>query len=227
MSHMTRAELSRDGAVRTALARLLIDQGETDCGHRLVWTLFADDPDSERDFIFREAEPGRYLIVSARLPSDAQGLWRLDTKDYAPALQAGQRFGFTLRANPAIAVKKPGAERSQRVDAVMHAKTKAAAQTGVKQSFDAEAIEQAALPWLFARAPALGVEFVSELCSAGGYRQIRIPQGKAQSISFSVIDYEGVLVVTDPDRIAHALTKGVGKARAYGCGLLLLRPLGG
>ncbi len=220
MSHITRAELSRDNAARTALTALLREQGGTDGGHRLVWTLFAGDPDAPRDFVFREAEPGRYLIVSTRAPSDVQGLWRMETKVYAPAFQVGQRFGFALRANPATAVKQVGDKRGKRVDAIMHAKTKAA------EPLTAEALEQVALDWLLIRESALGVHFARDLCSASGYRQIRISRGGAKPISFSVIDYEGVLEVTDPDLLTRALMRGVGKARAYGCGLLLLRPLG-
>lgn len=37
--------------------------------------------------------------------------------------------------------------------------------------------------------------------------------------------YDGRLEVTDPDRMRHALTRGIGKAKAYGCGLLTLAPL--
>ena len=85
----------------------------------------------------------------------------------------------------------------------------------------------AALTWLFARETRLGVAFDRERCSAGGYRQVRIGRAGAKPIRHSVIDFEGVLTVVDPDLLGHALTGGVGKARAYGCGLLLLRPLAG
>ena len=221
MTWLTRAELRRDEPAQRALARLLLDEGARDVGHRLVWTLFANDADAERDFLYREAEPGRFLVLSAREPADPTGLWDLRTKPYAPSLTEGLRLGFALRANPAQSVKTPGRDRGVRVDAVMHAKTLA---TG---RFDAEDVEAAALAWLFAREVRLGVSFERQACSAGGYRQVRIARPGAKPIRHSVIDCEGVLTVVDPAALARSLTGGVGKARAFGCGLMLLRPLAG
>jgi CRISPR system Cascade subunit CasE len=37
--------------------------------------------------------------------------------------------------------------------------------------------------------------------------------------------FDGVLRVTDVDRLRHALTHGIGHAKAFGCGLLTLAPL--
>ncbi|MFF9497174.1 type I-E CRISPR-associated protein Cas6/Cse3/CasE [Streptomyces flaveolus] len=37
--------------------------------------------------------------------------------------------------------------------------------------------------------------------------------------------FEGRLEVTDPDTLRRTLTQGIGRARAYGCGLLTLAPL--
>ncbi len=38
-----------------------------------------------------------------------------------------------------------------------------------------------------------------------------------------VLDYEGVLTVEDPVLFLSALTVGFGRARAFGCGLMLVR----
>ncbi len=221
MTWLTRAELRRDEPAQKVLARLLLDEGARDVGHRLVWSLFASDPDAPRDFIYREAEPGRFLILSAREPDDPQKLWSLQTKTYAPPLTVGLRLGFALRANPAQSVKTLGRDRGVRVDAVMHAKKQAGAR------FEAEDVEAAALAWLFAREARLGVAFDRSLCSAGGYRQIQIVRRGVKPIRHSVIDYEGVLTVTDPEALASSVRDGVGKARAFGCGLVMLRPLAG
>ena len=48
--------------------------------------------------------------------------------------------------------------------------------------------------------------------------------GVRKPITFSEIDYEGVLTVADPAKLTAALFTGVGKARSYGCGLMLVRP---
>jgi CRISPR system Cascade subunit CasE len=219
MTWLTRAEVRRDEPAQKALARLLLDEGARDVGHRLVWSLFAQETDARRDFLYREVEPGSYLILSEREPGDPKGLWAMQTKRYEPSVISGQRLGFALRANPAQSVKVEGRDRGIRVDAVMHAKAR------LGRVFGAEDVEVAALTWLFTRETRLGVKFDKERCSAGGYRQVQIGRAGAKPIRHSVIDYEGVLEVQNPDALAEALTGGVGKARAYGCGLLLLRTL--
>ena len=219
MTWLTRAGLRRDAPSQRALTRLLLDEGARNAGHRLVWSLFTDDPDADRDFIYREAEPGRFLILSDRQPSDPHALWDLESKPYAPTFSVGQRLGFALRANPAQSVKAPGRDRGVRVDAVMHAKTLAGG------TLDPESVEAAALDWLFAREGRLGVRFDRTFCSAGGYRLVDIPRDGGKKIRHAVIDYDGVLELVDPAAMIETVTRGVGKARAYGCGLLMLRPL--
>ena len=43
--------------------------------------------------------------------------------------------------------------------------------------------------------------------------------------SFSVVTYEGILTVTDPEVFREGLTCGIGKKKAYGCGLMTVIPL--
>ncbi|MFQ6144591.1 type I-E CRISPR-associated protein Cas6/Cse3/CasE [Streptomyces seoulensis] len=44
-------------------------------------------------------------------------------------------------------------------------------------------------------------------------------------VSMVTVTFDGRLEVTDPDLLRRALTHGIGKAKAYGCGLLTLAPL--
>lgn len=219
MTWLTRAELRREAPAQNALASLLLSTTRQDVGHRLVWSLFSDDPDAKRDFIYREAEPGRFLVLSERQPNDQTHIWTLQTKPYTPLFESGQKLAFSLRANPARSVKTPGRDRGIRVDAVMHAKTQA------MTPLDSDQVERVALEWLFDRQVRLGVCFDPNFCAAGGYRQVRIGRKAGSPIRHSVIDYEGVLEVADPVALLSAVREGVGKARAYGCGLLMLRPL--
>ena len=223
MSWMTRAELRRDDAASAALVSLLRDAGGRDMGHRLVWTLFSDDPDAARGFLYREAEVGSYLIVSDRPPVDPKGLWSLQSKPYAPDLRAGMRLGFALRANPTRWVKTSERPQGTRVDVVMHAK-KASLAASEKVVWGPDAIERVALGWLFEREARLGIRFDRALCAAGGYRQVVIARGDERPIRFSVIDYEGVFDVVEPEPLLDAARNGLGRAKAHGCGLLLIRP---
>lgn len=218
MSFITRAHLRQDAPAARALARLLLDQSESDNGHRLVWTLFGQEPDSARDFLYRESAPGHFLVVSPRRPHASDDIWVLESRPYDPLLPVGATYAFSLRANPAASVARPG-KRGLRVDAVTHART----QKGDPLTADEK--EEAALAWLYARAPRLGVTFEREFCAASGYRRVSVPRKGAAPAQFSLIDFEGALRVEDPALLAQALRQGVGRARAYGAGLLLLRPL--
>ena len=44
-----------------------------------------------------------------------------------------------------------------------------------------------------------------------------------ETLCFSTVDFSGQLTVTDPQAFRTALLGGVGSAKAFGCGLLLVR----
>lgn len=56
-----------------------------------------------------------------------------------------------------------------------------------------------------------------------GYRQHRIERRGQAPISLSTVDLSGTLSVTDAERFNRALLAGVGRAKAFGCGRLLVR----
>jgi CRISPR system Cascade subunit CasE len=204
------------------IGALLCEQADGDGGHRLMWTLFQDvhDGPAWRQFLFRKSDERTYFIVSSSTPEDPHELWQLAPKPYDPRPIEGRRYSFLLRANPAIAARQ-GDRSSLRADAVMHAK-RASKASGSPWGREQEA--DAALAWLFKREAALGVRFDKEECEANAYAQVRIQRKDGRSIRFSSVDYRGRLVVVDPDKLTKALLTGIGKARAFGCGLMLIRP---
>ncbi|MER8009723.1 type I-E CRISPR-associated protein Cas6/Cse3/CasE [Streptomyces sp. NPDC094149] len=50
--------------------------------------------------------------------------------------------------------------------------------------------------------------------------------GRRAPVSLVTVTFDGRLEITDPQLLRSALTQGIGKAKAYGCGLLTLAPLG-
>jgi CRISPR system Cascade subunit CasE len=239
---ISKVSLKRSPGAQGALAKMLLNSAAGDRGHQLVWSLFARTGEEKRRtelgleiplFLFREIEPGAFLVVSRDAPCDPHDLWAIDQKDYIPAFSPDQKLGFVLRAFPAVAVRAPGVKRGVRTDAIMHAK-KPRAMREKGAVFGPDDVTAAGLDWLYKREARLGVTFDRRRCSAGGYREVRIPNpkdgegkrlGQRRDISFHEIDYEGVLTVTDADKLKTALFAGVGKAKAYGCGLLLVRPI--
>lgn len=235
---LSRAALKRDASFE-ALAPLLIPQEEgqrTGAAHRLVWSLFADGEDRKRDFLWHEEAPGIFLILSDRPPDNARGLFEVDQKPFAPRLGPGDRLAFHLRANPVVTKGEPNEKgRRPRHDLVMAAI--AAVPTGRRAGLRAEALgwsaaedaggaEPVPVAWLRRQGDKAG--FTVEAAVVLGYRQLRltrdmVPSGKARDLRFSTVDLEGALVVTDPDRFLPAIRQGFGKAKAFGCGLMLVR----
>jgi CRISPR system Cascade subunit CasE len=58
-----------------------------------------------------------------------------------------------------------------------------------------------------------------------GYIQRKLYKGRGtRPITFSTLDFDGALTVTDPDLfVAKCLFTGIGPAKAFGCGLTLVR----
>lgn len=61
------------------------------------------------------------------------------------------------------------------------------------------------------------LSFSKSRSSGGGHRD--------KPVTVVTVTFEGRLEVTDPDALRRALTQGIGRARAYGCGLLTLAPV--
>lgn len=222
--------LSRVEPKNTHVAQLMIKNAYQ--MHKGLWRLFTDGPDKRRDFLFR-SEPyrwGQYLVVSAVQPKDAYNDWTIETKLYDPKLTAGDRMYFALRANPVRTIKDQYG-KSKRVDVVMDAKH-SLKQQGIpfeSRPSKAELAYVSGRQWLLARVEAMGVSLLEETLRVEGYnihRFIKNGKGGRQrqwGIQFASLDFEGCCVITDPQRLRTALFEGVGPAKAFGCGLMLVK----
>jgi CRISPR system Cascade subunit CasE len=220
--YLTRARLKRDAQV-CALARLLVPDGAGEqamAAHRLVWALFADGPERRRDFLWRQNEPGEFLALSSRPPQPLDRIFALETKAFAPALATGDRLAFRLHANPVVSVPAARGERGRRHDVVMHALH--ATPPGERAALRFSATEASGRAWLARQGEAHGFR-PEDAVGVDGYETMRLDRGGARPIRYGVLDFEGVLTVTDPDRFLAALPLGFGRARAFGCGLMLIR----
>ena len=195
--------------------------------HSLVWDLFTDGPERSRDFIYRqdmvEGLPAFYC-VSERVPNDRHGVWHVETKPYAPMMKKDQRLSFMLRANP-IRSKRDDQNKQHRHDVVMEAKT-LLKQRQAERPPEPEIIQQAGFVWLAMKGEANGYSVHEGEVRADGYAQHRFtkPKGK-HSVSLSTIEFTGLLTVTDPDLFVQTLYRGLGPAKGFGCGLLMVRPV--
>jgi CRISPR system Cascade subunit CasE len=219
---LSRARLREDACV-AALARLLVPEAASArpaAAHRLVWSLFADGPDRRRDFLWREEAPGRFMTLSRRPPVNVGDLFELESQSFAPVLAPGDRLGFTLRANPVVARATVPGQRGKRHDVVMNALYPLAQEQRAGARLDA--VLAAGCAWFARQGATHGFRPEGEI-AVDGYDRVVISRETGESAKFGMLDISGVLTVEDPVRFLAAQASGFGRARAFGCGLMLIR----
>lgn len=218
-----RARLRRD-CPAAALARVLVPEetgNRIGAAHSLVWALFADGQERRRDFLWRETRPGEFLILSTRMPADPHNLFDLECKPFVPALRSGQRLQFDLLANATVAVPRGSGQRSKRSDIVMHA-IHDIAEAG-RPAARETAVRDAGASWLAKKGMASGFSIDRDRLSVDGYAQVRIPRDGARAITFCTLTFQGLLTVGEPEQFLASVLHGFGAAKAFGCGLMLIR----
>ena len=82
--------------------------------------------------------------------------------------------------------------------------------------------------WLTERGKTHGFAVVRDdkrkllMFQAEGYRWHALPK-KGRSAGFSSVDFEGEIEVSNPNLLVESLFTGIGPAKAFGCGLMLIR----
>jgi CRISPR system Cascade subunit CasE len=201
--------------------------------HQWLWQFFPGGKEQTRDFIYRRhalEQIPRFYVVSQRPPVAFSEAWHVQSRSYDPQLLEGQRLSFQLNANPVV-TKKNSAGKSQRHDVVMQAKKQILAERGLR--FDAkwkdlpdegtnpllyELVQNSCIDWLQSRARSHGFTLIA--AGVDAYQQTRA--GK-RDIRFSTVDFSGELVVAHPELFQQTLFNGLGHAKAFGCGLLLVK----
>ena len=200
--------------------------------HKLIWKFFPDNKNSERDFLFRRFGAGEkivYYLLSGRRPLNENGEWKIETKQFDPVITKGMKFSFNLRANPVITNRtdNPSTNERKRNDVYMNALAKYKASPEMDRPSNNEILMDSGLEWLEKRSEQNGFIFNREQVIVDGYQKMEGSKGKTgHRIQIGVIDYSGVLMVDNSERFKNMLFSGIGKSRAFGCGLLLIKRIG-
>lgn len=200
--------------------------------HALIWTAFPgiDREKGERPFLFSldtHADRHSLLVQSDRPPvwPDLDGaVIQLKTFDPRPP-EAGTEARFFLRANPTAALMNP--DRGVRGARIA---------VGTRAHYDrAEGEPEAYAAWREAelrawlRRHANGVTFDDADVIVGPSVRRRVarprPDHRKAPMIFDEVEFTGRLTVTDPDAFAAVRTTGLGRGRAFGFGLMMIRPL--
>lgn len=216
--YLSRLRLKRDPSLAALDALLDPDHAGArgDAHHRLLWSAFAGDPDAPRDFLWRAEGKGRFIALSARRPTGGVLFEPPEIKDFAPELRPGDKLAFVLRANATRQRKGVG-----RVDVVMD--TLYPMREGRAEA-RMDAAQSAATAWMEGQGARSG--FALRDLAVDDYSVIALPshrgrrQGQPQ---FGILDLVGRLEITDPAAFLGKLGAGFGRAKAFGCGLMLIR----
>jgi CRISPR system Cascade subunit CasE len=221
---LSRISLREEPSVAT-LGPILFDvsgRHRSEISRRLVWTLFADSPDRSRDFLWRESREGRLYVLSSRAPEDRHQLFNIETKEFEPALSVRDRLVFSLRANATITRSRGNAERAGKRDDVVMAALKSIPQDQ-RASARKDLIQREGLAWLRRQGTAAGFEFNDDEVAVDAYEPITIRGVGKKALRLSIIEFDGVLTVRNPDLFIEKMARGFGRGKAFGLGLMLVR----
>lgn len=217
--HLSRLRIASRPSV-DALSRLISpDEAGARRGahHRLIWSAFADHPDRQRDFLWREEERGVFFTLSERPPLAIDLFEPPEVKPFDPKLVTGDRLAFRLRANATRSRKGAG-----RVDVVMDA-LHAVPRDDRAEGRDAVAQREGAA-WLARQGGTAGFDILDTRVT--GYSAETLPDHRGprrHAPRLGILDFEGIIAVSDPELFLKRLSQGFGRAKAFGCGLMLIR----
>lgn len=189
--------------------------------HHLLWSVFADHADRKRDFLWREERDGSFLVLSERPPTPNDLFQTHRTKVYEPSLSAGDRLQFSLRVNATRTKRTP---KPQRVDVVMDALQKVESYERAQKRMEIAHVEGTA--WLSRQALKSGFAVIDT--NLEDYSTVALPRPstsrrRQDRLSLGILELTGTLVVEEPDAFIAQVMQGFGRAKAFGCGLMLLR----
>lgn len=204
--------------------------------HNLLWSVFADGPDRNRDFLWREERENSFLVLSARPPAQTDLFEPHQVKEFSPTLAAGDRLDFQLRCNATRTEKtgglsERGKEKKRHIDLVMDALQAAPGRKDLPegaQSLRAPArlslAQDVGSTWLARQGEKAGFRLLA--AEVADYSTEVLPghrgprKGQPQ---FGILDLTGRIEITDPSAFLAQVAAGFGRAKAFGCGLMLIR----
>lgn len=202
---------------------------------RVLWRL--DRPPAVRGAGPRQGSPSCALYISSPVAPDPShiveeagyategGVVIRDMSAFLEGLSAGQRWGFRLCVNPTF---REGSQVNAR---------------GRKKVL-AHVTQDQQTQWVLERAEKCGFRVLTSAERGGDLPVLEDSDGQRvdganllingversiaefkrgeRRVTLGVATFEGVLEVTDPETLRRVLTHGIGRGKAYGCGLMTL-----
>ena len=183
--------------------------------HAAIEKCFCEKPNGDERNLWRMDSIGgklHLLILSPVKPDFTRFIEQFcisgtsgETRDYdvlLNKLQPGQRWRFRLRGNATSSSSQGEGKRG-----------KVLAHNSIKYQRE----------WLCKKAIKCGFALDNDLYNVVGKDKLGFQRtGQIAPVSLGVAVFEGELTITDVDLFRNALTHGIGRAKAYGCGLLTI-----
>ncbi|WP_326693211.1 MULTISPECIES: type I-E CRISPR-associated protein Cas6/Cse3/CasE [unclassified Streptomyces] len=212
--------------VMSSFAQLLPPPGEAaKSGPRVLWRVDRSAKAAVHLHIVSHTKPDlTHLVEQAGWPTTPDGWQSYEYAPFLSRLKAGDTWAFRLTANPVHHIRRKNGEPIKRT---------------------AHITPRHQIGWLLKRQQAAGFEVLEKpaaqrLLPESDEWQIMVhdrrnlnfgktgeqPRGSQSRnrVSLVTATFDGRLRITDPEALRHALTAGIGKAKAYGCGLMTLSP---
>jgi CRISPR system Cascade subunit CasE len=175
--------------------------------HQRLWQSFTGRDERERSFLFRIDDRHnlfRVLLLSPEAPAEQSwGTWQ--SKEIAASFLQHDYYLFQVRANPTVkrVTRGDGGERK-----------KNGRRTGI---YDADGLRC----WIERKATQSGFELLS-FASDPPIPYFFVKKGhRGKHIA---VDFKGTLRVTNRQEFERAFFTGIGPAKSFGFGLLMLQP---
>jgi len=149
----------------------------------------------------------------------------------AEELEAWHKSRAERGLKPSKSIERGWTEKVIRHDVVMEAKTRIDFKNlpDDQRPHVATLIQEAGFSWLKDKENVFGFYVEDDRndphVRADGYCQHKLFKGKGNKpITFGTLDFNGILTVTNPDVfVEKCLFEGIGPAKGFGCGLMLVR----
>lgn len=180
--------------------------------HQVAWQAFPDLDEQPRAFLSRlDSTPDGYtlmLLSREHKPEKPewcpQECWAIKT--ISPSFFQHSYYRFDLRANPTRKVVKLDAEGKPTKNGRRQPLTRLNEQTD----------------WLQRKASESGFSIIE--APEIGFCQDQVFRKRSEHGVHTGVRFRGVLEVTDPLQFQEAFYKGIGSAKGFGFGMLLLQP---
>ncbi|MER6441267.1 type I-E CRISPR-associated protein Cas6/Cse3/CasE [Streptomyces sp. NPDC001185] len=228
-------------AVMSSFPHLLPSDTPAPDAPRVLWRL---DQPARAEVLLYIASPDQpdmtHLVEQAGWPAaatpDNPGWHTRPYKPFLDRLTTGDHWNFRLTANPVHSIRRKDGEPTKITAHLTPTHQKGWLLDQKRQErCGFRILEKPATARLLPEgtthhgAPHPGDRYALTVGDARSlsFDKTRTPDGRRRGkpVTVLTVTFDGQLEITDPDALRRALTQGIGRARAYGCGLLTLAPL--